>query len=241
MSGHSKWSTIKRKKGANDQKRASLTTKIGREITVAVRLGGADPTGNTRLKLALSKAKINNIPKDNINRAIQKGLGASEGSNFDELLYEGYGIGGTAVMVEVMTDNRNRTAADVRHLFSKYGGNLGESGCVSWMFNKKAIFVVEKDNFPDEETLMLLALDNGAEDFKSTDEYFIIEADPSNFDTLIAAFEENNIETVEAEITMVPDTFINLEGKDAEKMQTMLEMLEEHDDVQNVYTNFEIA
>lgn len=241
MSGHSKWSTIKRKKGANDQKRASLTTKIGREITVAVRLGGADPTGNTRLKLALSKAKINNIPKDNINRAIQKGLGASEGSNFDELLYEGYGIGGTAVMVEVMTDNRNRTAADVRHLFSKYGGNLGESGCVSWMFNKKAIFVVEKDNFPDEETLMLLALDNGAEDFKSTDEYFIIEADPSNFDTLIAAFEENNIETVEAEITMVPDTFINLEGKVAEKMQTMLEMLEEHDDVQNVYTNFEIA
>lgn len=138
MSGHSKWSTIKRKKGANDQKRASLTTKIGREITVAVRLGGADPTGNTRLKLALSKAKINNIPKDNINRAIQKGLGASEGSNFDELLYEGYGIGGTAVMVEVMTDNRNRTAADVRHLFSKYGGNLGESGCVSWMFNKKS-------------------------------------------------------------------------------------------------------
>lgn len=241
MSGHSKWSTIKRKKGANDQKRASLTTKIGREITVAVRLGGADPTGNTRLKLSLSKAKINNIPKDNINRAIQKGLGASEGSNFDELLYEGYGIGGTAVMVEVMTDNRNRTAADVRHLFSKYGGNLGESGCVSWMFNKKAIFVVEKDNFPDEETLMLLALDNGAEDFKSTDEYFIIEADPSNFDTLISAFEENNIETVEAEITMVPDTFINLEGKDAEKMQTMLEMLEEHDDVQNVYTNFEIV
>ena len=158
MSGHSKWANIKRKKGANDAIRAKMTTKIGREITIAVRMGGADPTGNMRLKLALSKAKSNNIPKDNINRAIQKGLGASDGSNYEELIYEGYGPAGSAVMLEVMTDNRNRTAADIRHLFSKYGGNLGETGCVGWMFHKKAFFVVDKEAFDDEESLMMIAL-----------------------------------------------------------------------------------
>ena len=206
MSGHSKWANIKRKKGANDAIRAKMTTKIGREITIAVRMGGADPTGNMRLKLALSKAKSNNIPKDNINRAIQKGLGASDGSNYEELIYEGYGPAGSAVMLEVMTDNRNRTAADIRHLFSKYGGNLGETGCVGWMFHKKAIFVVDKEAF----------------------------------DAISQALEENNIETVESEITMIPDTTVKVEGKDAEKMQTLIDMLEEHDDVQNVYSNYEM-
>lgn len=217
-----------------------MTTKIGREITIAVRMGGADPTGNMRLKLALSKAKSNNIPKDNINRAIQKGLGASDGSNYEELIYEGYGPAGSAVMLEVMTDNRNRTAADIRHLFSKYGGNLGETGCVGWMFHKKAIFVVDKETFDDEESLMMIALDAGAEDFKANDDSFEITAAPEDFDAISQALEENNIETVESEITMLPDTTVKVEGKDAEKMQTLIDMLEEHDDVQNVYSNYEI-
>lgn len=217
-----------------------MTTKIGREITIAVRMGGADPTGNMRLKLALSKAKSNNIPKDNINRAIQKGLGASDGSNYEELIYEGYGPAGSAVMLEVMTDNRNRTAADIRHLFSKYGGNLGETGCVGWMFHKKAIFVVDKEAFDDEESLMMIALDAGAEDFKAEDDSFEITAAPEDFDAISQALEENSIETVESEITMIPDTTVKVEGKDAEKMQTLIDMLEEHDDVQNVYSNYEM-
>ena len=203
-------------------------------------MGGADPTGNMRLKLALSKAKSNNIPKDNINRAIQKGLGASDGSNYEELIYEGYGPAGSAVMLEVMTDNRNRTAADIRHLFSKYGGNLGETGCVGWMFHKKAIFVVDKEAFDDEESLMMIALDAGAEDFKAEDDSFEITAAPEDFDAISQALEENSIETVESEITMIPDTTVKVEGKDAEKMQTLIDMLEEHDDVQNVYSNYEM-
>lgn len=240
MSGHSKWANIKRKKGANDAIRAKMTTKIGREITVAVRMGGADPTGNMRLKLALSKAKSNNIPKDNINRAIQKGLGASDGSNYEELVYEGYGPAGSAVMLDIMTDNRNRTAADIRHLFSKYGGNLGETGCVGWMFHKKAVFIVDKETYDDEDGLMTIALEAGAEDFKANDDSFEITADPDDFDAISQALEDNKIETIEAEITMIPDTTVKLEGKDAEKMQTLMDMLEEHDDVQNVYSNYEI-
>ena len=240
MSGHSKWANIKRKKGANDAIRAKVTTKIGREITIAVRMGGADPVGNMRLKLALSKAKANNIPKDNINRAIQKGLGASDGSNYEELNYEGYGPGGSAVMLDIMTDNRNRTAADIRHLFSKYGGNLGETGCVGWMFKKKALFIVDKEVYSDEENLMMIALEAGAEDFKAEDESFEITAAPEDFDAIAQALEENGIETAESEITMIPDTTVKLTGKDAEKMQTLIDALDEHDDVQNVYSNYEI-
>lgn len=240
MSGHSKWANIKRKKGANDAIRAKVTTKIGREITIAVRMGGGDPTGNMRLKLALSKAKANNIPKDNINRAIQKGLGAADGSNYEELTYEGYGPAGSAVMLDIMTDNRNRTAADIRHLFSKYGGNLGETGCVNWMFHKKALFVVDKEDYDDEENLMMIALDAGAEDFKANDDSFEITAAPEDFDAIEKALEDNEIKTVEAEITMIPDTTVKLSGKDAEKMQTLMDMLDEHDDVQNVYSNYEI-
>ncbi len=240
MSGHSKWANIKRKKGANDAIRAKVTTKIGREITIAVRMGGADPVGNMRLKLALSKAKANNIPKDNINRAIQKGLGASDGSNYEELNYEGYGPGGSAVMLDIMTDNRNRTAADIRHLFSKYGGNLGETGCVGWMFKKKALFIVDKEVYSDEENLMMIALEAGAEDFKAEDESFEITAAPEDFDAIAKALEENGIETAESEITMIPDTTVKLTGKDAEKMQTLIDALDEHDDVQNVYSNYEI-
>ena len=240
MSGHSKWANIKRKKGANDAIRGKITTKIGREITIAVRMGGGDPTGNMRLKLALSKAKANNIPKDNINRAIQKGLGATEGSNYEELMYEGYGPGGTAVMLDILTDNRNRTAADVRHLFSKYGGNLGQDGCVAWMFKKKAVFLVEKETFDDEDALMEIVLEAGADDMKVDDDVFEITAEPDAFDAIEAALGEKGIETASAEVTMVPDNTVHLEGKDAEKMQTLIDALEDNDDIQNVYSNHEI-
>lgn len=239
MSGHSKWANIKRKKGANDAIRGKITTKIGREITIAVRMGGGDPTGNMRLKLALSKAKANNIPKDNIQRAIQKGLGAAEGSNYEELTYEGYGPAGSAIMLDILTDNRNRSAADVRHIFSKYGGNLGETGCVGWMFKQKAVFIVEKETFEDEDELMGIVLDAGAEDFKVEDDVFEITADPADYDAIEAALGEKGIETASAEITMVPDTTVKLEGKDAEKMQNLIDALEENDDVQNVYSNYE--
>ena len=237
MSGHSKWANIKRKKGANDAIRGKITTKIGREITIAVRMGGADPTGNMRLKLALSKAKANNIPKDNIKRAIDKGLGNTEGSNYEELTYEGYGPAGTAVMLDILTDNRNRTAADVRHLFSKFGGNLGQDGCVAWMFKQKAVFVVEKESFDDEDTLMEIALDAGAEDIKAEDEYFEITGEPSAYDDIEKALEEKGIPLASSEVSMIPDTTVHLEGKDAEKMQNLLDALEESDDVQNVYSN----
>lgn len=239
MSGHSKWANIKRKKGANDAIRGKITTKIGREITIAVRMGGGDPTGNMRLKLALSKAKANNIPKDNIQRAIQKGLGAAEGSNYEELTYEGYGPAGSAIMLDILTDNRNRSAADVRHIFSKYGGNLGETGCVGWMFKQKAVFIVEKETFEDEDELMGIVLDAGAEDFKAEEDAFEITADPADYEAVEAALGEKGIETASAEITMVPDTTVKLEGKDAEKMQNLIDALEENDDVQNVYSNYE--
>lgn len=240
MSGHSKWANIKHKKGRMDAVRGKVTTKIGREITVAVRLGGSDPTGNMKLKLALSKAKANNIPKDNIQRAIQKGLGSLEGNNYEEMVYEGYGPGGSAVMIDIMTDNRNRTAADIRHLFSKHGGNLGETGCVGWMFKKKSVFVVEKEIFSDEEALLMLALEAGAEDFKAEDDVFEISAAPEEFDAIAKMLEEKDIEPSVAEISMVPDTTVKLEGKDAEKMLKLIDSLEDHDDVQEVYANYDI-
>jgi len=240
MSGHSKWANIKHKKGRVDAVRGKVTTKIGREITVAVRMGGSDPTGNMKLKLALAKAKANNVPKDNIQRAIQKGLGAVDGNNYEEMIYEGYGPAGSAVMIEVMTDNRNRTAADVRHIFSKNGGNLGETGCVGWMFNKKCIFVVEKENFDNEEELMMLALDAGADDFKVEDDVFEIIGAPEEFDKIQQMLDDHKIEASVAEISMVPDNTIKLEGTDATKMLRMIEALEDHDDVQEVYANYDI-
>jgi len=241
MSGHSKWSTIKHKKGKVDALRSKATSKIGREITVAARMGGADPIGNMRLKLALQKAKENNVPKDNIQRAIQKGVGALEGSNYEELVYEGYGPGGVAVIVEVMTDNRNRTAADVRHLFSKYGGNLGESGCVSWMFNKKGLFVIDEIKGLDEEELMMLVLEAGADDFTAEDEEFEIITDLENFSQVQEALAKNNIKTSVAEVTMIPTTTVALMGDEATKMIKLMDALEEHDDVQDVYANFDIS
>ncbi|MPM33778.1 putative transcriptional regulatory protein [bioreactor metagenome] len=240
MSGHSKWANIKHKKGKMDAIRGKITTKISREITVAVRIGGSDPTGNMRLKLALQKAKENNIPKDNIQRAIQKGAGALDGANYEELTYEGYGPGGVAIMVEAMTDNRNRTAAEMRHLFSKYGGNLGESGCVSWMFNKKGVFVVDKETGIDEEELMMLVLDAGAEDLNSEDGQFEITAAPEEFAKVQEALESNNINTLVAQIAMVPDTTMAIAGDDAAKLAKLVELLEDHDDVQEVYGNFDL-
>ena len=238
MSGHSKWATIKRKKGANDAIRGAMTTKISREITIAVKMGGADPTGNMRLKLALSKAKANNVTKDNINRAIQKGLGASDTSNYEEITYEGYGPGGTALMLEILTDNRNRTAANIRHIFSKHGGNLGENGCVAWMFHKKAVFTVDKETFDDEDALLEIAMDAGAEDFQADDDSFVITADPQDFNAIEAALAEKGIETSSAEITQVPDTTVNLNPQDSEKLLKLLDALDEDDDVQNVFSNF---
>jgi YebC/PmpR family DNA-binding regulatory protein len=241
MSGHSKWANIKHKKGKMDAIRGKVTTKIGREITIAARMGGGDPTGNMRLKLALQKAKENNIPKENIQRAIQKGLGNLEGSTYEELTYEGYGPAGVAIMLDVMTDNRNRTAADIRHLFSKNGGNLGESGCVSWMFKKKGIFVIEKENTTiDEEELMMLVLEAGAEDMKAEDEEFEITTSPEDFEAVLEALEANNLQTSVAQITMVPETTVALTGDDAAKLTKLIDALEDHDDVQEVYGNFEL-
>lgn len=221
-----------------DALRGKITTKISREITIAARLGGADPTGNLRLKLALQKARENNIPKENIQRAIQKGIGALEGSSYEELVYEGYGPGGVAVMLEIMTDNRNRTAADIRHIFSKHGGNMGEAGCVSWMFNKVGLITLARQA-GDEEELMLLALDAGADDFKSDAEVYEIITSPENLEHVLHVLQDHGITPAGAETIMLPQTYVHLEGEEAEKMMRLMEALEEHDDVQNVYANFE--
>ncbi|HEY3425533.1 MAG TPA: YebC/PmpR family DNA-binding transcriptional regulator [Negativicutes bacterium] len=240
MSGHSKWANIKHKKGKMDAIRGKITTKISREITVAARMGGGDPSGNMRLKLALQKAKENNVPKENIQRAIQKGLGSSEGSNYEEFTYEGYGPGGVAVMLEIMTDNRNRTAADIRHLFSKYGGNLGETGCVSWMFKQKGLFVVGKETGVVEEELMMIALEAGADDLIAEEDEFEITVSPEGFEQVQEALEKNKIQTSVAQVTMIPETTVSLTGDDAVKMLKLVDALEEHDDVQEVYGNFDI-
>ena len=240
MSGHSKWANIKHKKGKADALRGKITTKISREITIAVRMGGADPTGNMKLKLALSKAKANNIPKDNIQRAIQKGAGALEGQSFEEITYEGYGPAGVAMMVSCLTDNRNRTAADVRHVFSKYGGNLGATGCVGYMFQQKGVFAVSKETGVEEDDLMMIALEAGAEDIKNEEEGFAIVTTPDTFDDVEKALADAGIEVEMAEITMIPDTMAELSAEDAERVQKMLDVLEDLDDVQDVYHNADL-
>ena len=240
MSGHSKWANIKHKKGKADALRGKITTKISREITIAVRMGGADPTGNMKLKLALSKAKANNIPKDNIQRAIQKGAGALEGQSFEEITYEGYGPAGVAMMVSCLTDNRNRTAADVRHVFSKYGGNLGATGCVGYMFQQKGVFAVSKETGVEEDDLMMIALEAGAEDIKNEEEGFEIVTTPDTFDAVEKALADAGVEVEMAEITMIPDTMAELSAEDAERVQKMLDVLEDLDDVQDVYHNADL-
>ncbi len=239
MSGHSKWANIKHRKGKMDALRGKITTKISREITIAVKNGGADATGNMRLKLALQKARENNVPKENIQRAIQKGQGSLEGSNYEEFMYEGYGPAGVAVMLDILTDNRNRTAADIRHLFSKNNGNLGETGCVSWMFTKKGVILVEKEH-ADEESLMMLALEAGADDFSADADGYEIITDPDQFEAVQQALDDAKITIASAQLSMVPQTTVSLSDEDAAKVTKLLEALEEHDDVQEVYTNADL-
>jgi YebC/PmpR family DNA-binding regulatory protein len=240
MSGHSKWSTIKRKKGAADAKRGKLFTKVIKEIMVAARTGGGDINANPRLRTAVLDAKAENMPKDNIERAIKKGTGELEGTHYEDLIYEGYGPGGVAMILEVLTDNKNRTVADVRHVFSKHNGSLGEGGCVSWMFEKKGLILIDK-NGTDEDRLIEVALDAGALDVKETGKEFEVTTNPANFEGVKKAIEEAGFKFNYAEVTMVPQSTILLTGKDAEQMLKLMEGLEDSDDVQKVYANFDIA
>ena len=239
MSGHSKWSTIKRKKGATDAKRGKIFTKLIKEITVAARMGGGDPDANPRLRTAIASAKADNMPKDNIDRAIKKGTGELEGVSYEEVFYEGYGPGGAAVLVESLTDNRNRTVADVRHLFSKSGGSLGEAGCVAWMFEKKGFFVFEKSDI-DEETLMDTVLDAGAEDIRDEENTFEVISPMHDFEAVKKVLDEKKMPYLLAELTMLPQSTVELEDKHAEQMLRLMDSLEDSDDVQKVYSNFDI-
>ncbi len=240
MSGHSKWSTIKRKKGAIDAKRGKIFTRLIKEITVAARSGGGDPDGNPRLRSAILSAKTENMPKDNIARAIKKGTGEIAGEVYEEILYEGYGPGGVAVLVECMTDNRNRTVADIRHYFAKSNGNLGESGCVAWMFDKKGTILIDKQSISEDE-LMEVALEAGAEDVvEEESEYQVITA-PEDFDEVREALEKAEVKTSEASVSMIPQNTVEVtEEKLARALMKLLESLEDHDDVQNVHANFDI-
>jgi len=241
MSGHSKWANIKHRKGRQDAKKAKIYTKIGKEIVIAVKQGGSDPDVNARLKGVIQKARANNMPMDNITRNIQKASGELEGVNYEEFPYEGYGPAGAAVMLDIMTDNRNRTAGEIRHLFSKYGGNLGESGCVAWMFDKKGLIMIDKEDLnADPDDVMMTALDAGAEDMKEEEDSIEITCGLEEFEAVESALREAGLPVTVAEITMIPQTTVALEGKEAEKMLKLMDALEDHDDVQNVYSNFDI-
>jgi len=240
MSGHSKWSTIKRKKGALDSKRGKIFTKIIKEITLAARLGGGDIEGNSRLRQAILAAKTENMPRDNIDRAIKKGTGEIGGGvNYEEVTYEGYGPGGVAVLVEIMTDNKNRTVAEIRHILSKHGGNLGENGCVAWLFEKKGSIVFEKSEV-DEDELIELALEAGAEDVREEGEEVEVITDPSMFEAVRDALEAKGMKYSQASLGMIPQNTVKLEDGKAEQMLKMIDKLEDNDDVQNVYANFDI-
>lgn len=239
MSGHSKWSTIKHKKARTDAVRGKIFTKIIREITTAAKLGGGDPNANPRLRLAIDKAKDANMPNDNIDRAIAKGTGGGEGIALEEVTYEGYGPGGVAIMVEAITDNKQRTVADIRYIFSKGGANLGSSGCVSYLFNKKGSLVFEKSAV-GEEALAMEAIDAGAEDIHSEESTIEIVTTPENFEKVREALKAKGFTPSSAEVTMVPTTTVKVAGEDAQKLIKLVESLEEHDDVQNVHANFDI-
>ena len=239
MSGHSKWSTIKHKKGAADAKRGKLFTKLIKEITVAARESGGDPDANPRLRTAIAAAKAENMPKDNIERAIKKGTGELEGVSYEENSYEGYGPGGAAILVESLTDNKNRAVAEIRHIFNKYGGNMGENGCVAWMFDKKGYFNVAKSD-ADEEQLMEIALEAGAEDVREEEESFEVITAPEDFEAVKEALEGAEIPFSDAEVTMLPQNMSPLEGSDAERMLKLMDAMDDCDDVQKVYTNADI-
>ncbi|PTX55319.1 YebC/PmpR family DNA-binding regulatory protein [Melghirimyces profundicolus] len=241
MAGHSKWKNIQHRKGRQDALRGKLFAKLSREISVAAREGGGDPAQNQRLRLAISKARSQNMPNDNIERAIKRGTGEEGGGNYEAVTYEGYGPGGAAVMVEALTDNRNRTAADMRHIFSKRGGNLGESGCVAWMFDRKGFLRIDRESAGlDEDEMMLKVLEAGAEDFEATEDSFEITTSPDQFEEVKNALENEGIRFSTAEVTQIPQNTVDLTGDDVKNMLQLMEQLEDHDDVQNVYSNFEI-
>ncbi len=240
MSGHSKWSTIKRKKGAIDARRGKIFTKLAKEITLSARLGGGDIESNARLRQAVMDAKEENMPKDNIDRAIKKGIGGMDsGVAYEEVTYEGYGPGGVAVLVEVMTDNKNRTVAEIRHILSKYGGNLGENGCVSWLFQKKGSILFDKKEI-EEDLLMELALEAGAEDVHEEDTAWEVISDPANHEVVKKIMDEKRLKYIKAGLTMIPANRVSLDSSRAEQMLRMMEKLEDNDDIQKVYANFDI-
>jgi len=239
MSGHSKWASIKHKKGAADAKRGQAFTRLIKEITVAARLGGGDPSGNPRLRSAILAAKAENMPKDNITRAIKKGTGELEGTTYEEVNYEGYGPGGVAVLIDVLTDNKNRTVADLKHIFDRHGGNLGEPGCVAWNFTKKGLLVFDKAKI-EEEKLLELALDAGAEDVRPEGSQFEVITDPADFEAVRKTFDDKGLPYNLAEVSMIPQNTVRLDGKKAEQMLNLMEALEENDDISHVYANFDI-
>ncbi|MEG0308389.1 MAG: YebC/PmpR family DNA-binding transcriptional regulator [Clostridium sp.] len=239
MSGHSKWSNIQGKKGKIDAKRGKIFTKIGKEIVVAAKNGGANPEINAKLRDVIAKAKAANMPNDTINRAIKKASGELSNVDYETIMYEGYGPEGIAVIVECLTENKNRTAGNVRYAFSKQGGNMGNIGCVSFMFQSKGEIIIERTDGLDEDELMMMALDAGAEDFASEDEVFIVTTTPEDFGTVREALESNGIEFLEAEVKMIPDLYTEVSEEVAVKIQKMLDVLDDDDDVQNVYHNAE--
>ncbi len=240
MSGHSKWHNIQAKKGKADAARGKIFTKLGRELLIAVKQGGPDPAGNSKLKDVIAKCKAANMPNDTIKNAIKKASGADSQENYEEVVYEGYGPNGVAVIVEASTNNRNRTAADVRHVFDRAGGNLGTTGCVSYMFNKKGVIVIDKTTTDkSEDDLMMAALDAGAEDFEADEECYTVTTSPEDFSSVREALENEGLEFIEAEVQMVPTTYVALDEKATERMDKLLENLDELDDVMNVYHNSE--
>jgi YebC/PmpR family DNA-binding regulatory protein len=241
LSGHSKWANIKRKKARMDAQRGKVFTRLAREIIVASRMGGGDPEANPRLKAAVQRAKEANIPNENIQRAIQRGVGGAGGADYEEVFYEGYGPGGVAFMLRILTDNRNRTAGEIRYLFSKNGGSLGEAGCVSWMFKRKGLLLVDKEEFSDEDSLLLAALEAGAEDVKVEEDSFEVVTAPEDFENVRDALVRGGIPVADAQITMVPVSTVKVKEEESGQLLRLLEVLEDHDDVQEVYTNYEPA
>ncbi len=241
MSGHSKWATIKRKKAATDQKRGNLFTKLVKEITIAAKMGGGDPTGNPRLRLAIDTARANSMPMENIQRAVKKGTGELDGAIYEEITYEGYGPGGIAIIIETATDNRNRTVADIRHMMSRNGGSLGENGSVAWMFQRKGSIDVPR-SAADEEKLMELLLDAGLEELEANDEqFFTVITDVKDLEAAKKALEDAGIPFENAKVDLIPDTYVELEAEDAARAIRLIDVLEGGDDVQVVYSNMEVS
>lgn len=242
MSGHSKWANIKHKKARSDEKKGKEFTKLAKEITIAARTGGSgDPESNAKLKLAIQKAKAINMPNENISRAVKKGTGEIEGEAIEEIFYEGYAPGGIAVMLDIATDNRNRTASEVRHLFSKHNGNLGENGCVAWMFKRVGLISINRENIKDEEDLMMKALEAGADDIREEDEYFEVLSTPDMFMEVKEALESEGFVLEESDVVLLPENTVEINDQDmAAKIIKLVDLLEDHDDVQNVYTNMSI-